>query len=369
MKLTRSLLSRSTTRLVSCLLAVIAAACAPVGNATAPAAPTEEWVEVDLELGPGPLDFTEMQTGLDGLSSYQATLTITFEGTEAGAPAQWSSTLVMLHASQPEAWQWTSDHGGRAPSEFVAGRNGMLYALDDAGACLASMLQADDRYTRPEPADELAGVLGAETGTHESVNGIEADGYTFDERALGEAGRAESTGELWLATEGGYLVRYLASTQGDEAFFGQGASGTMTWDYQLSDVNAPVQITLPADCPAGRVDAPRLPDAANVVDVPGWLEYDTATSVAEALAFYEESLPALGWGEPALSVEGEDGQPMPDLTPEELAMLEQFFGSQPAAEETAPSRAYGRGDEILTLSIEQVEGTTHVTLALGRETE
>jgi hypothetical protein len=359
-------------RLAFCVLTLLVESCgssATEGPGEIPA-PTEEWVEVDLELGPGPLDLTEMLTGLDELASYRATLTITFDGTEQGAASQWSSTYVMLSSTEPETWQWTADHGSRAASEWLAGRGGMLYALSEDGACFGTMLDPENPYARPEPADELAGVLGAETSEHQTINGIEADGYTFDERALAQADLTDSNGDLWLATDGGYLVRYFATTVADERFFGQGSSGKMTWDYELTDVSGELAFPLPEDCPAGPVDAPRLPDASNIVNVPGLLEYDTATSVAEALAFYEEQLPALGWGPPV--VEGIEGEPefeVPNLTPEELAMMEQFFGTQPAAEETAPSRAYARGGDILTLFIEQVEGTTHVALYVDRDIE
>jgi hypothetical protein len=205
MKLRRALFSSSISRIALGALTLLLVGCGS-SEAEAPAdipAPTEIWTEVDLELGPGPLDFTEMQTGLDTRSGYKATLTITYNGTEDGAASQWSSTYVMLRSTWPEAWQWTADHGGRVASEWQAARSGMVYGLHEDGACFGLVPDEANPYVRPEPVDELAGVLGAEAGSHDSINGIEADGYTFDERALGEEGVAESTGELWLASDGG----------------------------------------------------------------------------------------------------------------------------------------------------------------------
>jgi hypothetical protein len=52
------------------------------------------------------------------------------------------------------------------------------------------------------------------------------------------------------------------------------------------------------------VDAPLLPDATNVLNVPSLLAYDTASSSTDAAAFYQEQLPVLGWtltGEPAIA--------------------------------------------------------------------
>ena len=52
---------------------------------------------------------------------------------------------------------------------------------------------------------------------------------------------------------------------------------------------------LPADCPAGTVDAPLLADATEVVTLPGLVSYVTASTPAEAAAFYQQELPGLGW--------------------------------------------------------------------------
>ena len=43
------------------------------------------------------------------------------------------------------------------------------------------------------------------------------------------------------------------------------------------------------------VDAPLLPDASNVLNMPSVLSFDTASSLADAAAFYEEQIPSLGW--------------------------------------------------------------------------
>ncbi|HEX7567851.1 MAG TPA: hypothetical protein VF355_04735, partial [Anaerolineaceae bacterium] len=75
----------------------------------------------------------------------------------------------------------------------------------------------------------------------------------------------------------------------------EGIEGTLTWDYELTGVNQPVAFSLPTDCPAGMVNAPQLPDASNVQNVPGLLTYDTASSSADAAAFYQKQIPPLGW--------------------------------------------------------------------------
>jgi hypothetical protein len=179
---------------------------------------------------------------------------------------------------------------------FLAEVSGTAYEQHGTAGCTASVLDpAQSQVALMEPAGFLTAVIGAQPAGTETVNGLAANHFTFDERALGQAGIATTTGEMWLAASGGYLVKYTLTTQGDANTFGDGIVGTLTVDYELSGVNEPVTLQLPDDCPAGRVDAPRLPDAANVVEVPGLLSYDTAASLAEAAAFYQQQLPSLGW--------------------------------------------------------------------------
>ena len=115
---------------------------------------------------------------------------------------------------------------------------------------------------------------------------------------------AQSTGEMWVASEGGYIVKYLVTTKGDADYFGEGVEGTLTGNYELTDVNQPVTFALPDDCPAGLIDAPLLPDASNILNMPSILEYETSSGVTDVGAFYQEQIPILGWtliGEPTIS--------------------------------------------------------------------
>ena len=146
-----------------------------------------------------------------------------------------------------------------------------------------------------EPAGFLTAVHGADEAGSETVNDVAAKHYTFDDRALGQMKRAKSTGEMWVASDGGYIVRYKVTTTGDAEYFGDGIAGTLTWDYELTNVNQPVTVQLPEDCPDGLIDAPVLSDAANIENLPGSLSFEMSSNLADAAAFYQEQLPSLGW--------------------------------------------------------------------------
>jgi hypothetical protein len=146
-------------------------------------------------------------------------------------------------------------------------------------------------------------VIGAQVSGDETVNGVAAKRYSFDQQALGEQDLTEATGDLWVAAEGNYIVKYLLTRKGKADYFGEGMEGTLTLDYELADPTQPVTIALPADCPPGLVDAPLPQDASNVEKAPGVLSYETATPLKEVAAFYQEQLPNLGWkaeGQPSI---------------------------------------------------------------------
>jgi hypothetical protein len=261
--------------------------------------PQEDTVHENIEYGSGPYVLADARAGLTDLTSYKATLTISFDGTRDGNLEKWSKTFIMLTSKEPAARQLTIETAGdpnAASSRLMLEMNGMDYEKAGQAECFAELIQQGRSLgDRLEPAGLLNFVVGADPAGSESVNGIASDHYRFDQHALGQQGFTESSGELWVATDGGYVVKYLLTSKGGEDFFGDGLEGTISYDYELTDVNNPVEITLPDDCPLGLVDAPLLPDASNVQNGGGVLAFDTASSISEAAAFYEQQIPPLGW--------------------------------------------------------------------------
>ncbi|MFA5873700.1 MAG: hypothetical protein WC832_07015 [Anaerolineales bacterium] len=317
------------------------AATPAVGDQATPEGP----LTVEVVFGPGSLNLTEPAAGLSDLSGYKATLILSFDGTQAGQSQQWSRTYVMLASQEPAARRLTIEKAGDIsdPNQvFMAEVDGAAYERRGENACTASVIQEGSSLAeRWEPAGFLTGVIGAEEAGSETVNGVAASHYTFDERAFGQLGVAKSTGEIWVASDGGYIVRYRVATEGNADYFGEDTEGTITWDYELTDVNQPVTFELPEDCPAGMVNAPLLPDAAVVVNMPGVLTYDTSSSLAEAGAFYQKQIPDLGWellGEPSIS--------------DSMVLLD-----------------YTQGDKTMTVIITTGDAGTKVHIVLGRSQE
>lgn len=315
-------MSRGTHLLLAAALApIVLAACAspsgtpaPIGTGTAveqsptPSDSDSEATAVPIpeitEVGPGEFDLPDPLAGLADFSSYRAVLAVSFEGTRDGQPEQWSETYVTLVSNQPAARQVTVESTGQPAAEeefprLMIEMDGLLYKREgDSGICSASISAGDSELARNwEPASALLSVFGAEEVGMETVNEVPARHYTFDQRALILMDHTQSSGEVWTAEDGGHVVRYTLTITAGPDYFGEGIEGTLTLAYDLLDVNQPVTITLPADCPPGLVNVPPMPDAANVRRMPSLMVYDlpSSASVEDVTAFYQAELPALGW--------------------------------------------------------------------------
>ena len=346
--------SRVPTPLLLCSL-IVSFACSTVTGAPstpeeiatqqvtiAPSPPGEITIQQEMVFGSGPLIFTDTQAGLAGLSSYRSTLTLSFEGTHDGKAENWSKTYVMLAANEAQARQWdiqkTGDYSDVAPV-FLAEVDGVDYERHGDDQCHAVAIQEGDSFgDLLEPASFLTGVIGADEAGSETVNDVAAIHYTFDQRALGEDGLTQATGEMWVAAEGGYIVKYLLARTAGADYFGEGIEGTLTLDYELTDINTEIAITLPEDCPPGMVDAPLLLDASNIEKLPGSLSYETSTNIADAAEFYQEELKELGW------------EPLQDPPTSEAGMI----------------LSYSKGDQVMTIILTVSDGKTVVDIIFGR---
>lgn len=257
-----------------------------------PVVATSEPVEVTF--GTGSFDLLNPAGGLADLAGYQATLTVSFDGIVAGQAEQWSRTYTMRTTQMPPVRQITIENAEQQIWTTEIG--GMRYERRNGGLCIANPVEAEG--VPLEPADFLDSVIGAEEAGEDTVDGVAADRYHFDERAIGAADIAESEGELWIASNSGVLLRYTLTTTSGSDYFGEGVEGMLRWDYLLTGVNQPQTFEVPADCPPPVLDLPMMPDAADVLHYPGWTSYTTASVLDDVIAFYEAQVAAAG-GQPS----------------------------------------------------------------------
>jgi len=344
-------ISKRWTSILLALIPIwISLACITITGGTSPDSqesqePSVFTVEADVVFGPGPFIFPDPKAGLADLVSYKATLTRSFDGTRDGQARKWSQTYIMLASKELAARQLTVEKTGdlnNLDPIFLAESGGAAYELATENACIANVIDPENStIERLDPTGYLSSVVGAEEAGSETVNDTAANHYTFDERAFGQLGLAKSTGEMWVASEGGYIVKYLVTTEGNADYFGEGIEGTLTLDYELTEVNQLPAIELPADCPAGMVDAPLLPDAVNVLKMPSVIAFDTASSLADAAAFYQEQIPPLGW----------------------------TMASELMITDTSALLNFAQGNQEMRVLFNAVDGGTKVHIVLGRVQE
>jgi hypothetical protein len=342
------------------LLALLALlACMPTGavpakttttaSSTPASGPTTDpstlTLNVALTPGPGALFMPAMTAGLDKLSAYRATLLVSFAGTNAGQAEVWSKTYTMLVVNQPLARQLsitttTASTAAIADPLPQTEIGGVRYTGGGPAACAAQVVGADTpALAESEPAALLPGLLGADEAGSATVNQMATKHYTFDARALALNDGQAYTGEAWVAADGGYLVKYTLEGKGGPANFGEGVSGTMTWDYNLTDVNQPAAIGVPSGCPLGQLEVSAMPGAQNVVKTVGQLAFDLPSATIDAvLAYYKNQLTAAGWA----------AGHAPQIEPGQMG-----------------TAAFTKGDRMIAVIVSLAAGQTSVSLSLS----
>src|SRR5215213_7048651 len=176
-------------------LAMLAGSLAAQDTATDEPEDTSEATSEPIEVtfGSGPFNLLTPTEGLATLSSYRATLTLSFDGMNAGQAEQWSRTYTMLVTQTPRARQLTIDKSEEAAQVYMAEVNDTFYERQDGGDCIGSAIEAEGIFAQTwEPAGFLDSVIGAEEAGTETINGVAANHYTFDESAQGASGIADS---------------------------------------------------------------------------------------------------------------------------------------------------------------------------------
>lgn len=159
------------------------------------------------------------------------------------------------------------------------------------------LLDDDFMADMMRPEDILSDLQSARrVRPNETINGIETRHYVFDESTFApdDMSFAQVEGHLYIAEEGGYLVRYVLVGASDEGVGGDDGPREIQMTFNLLDVNQPITITLPEGCDAG-ASLPMVEDASEVSSFSGLTTYVSALPLDQVAAFYQEALPAGGW--------------------------------------------------------------------------
>ncbi|GAB4216884.1 MAG: hypothetical protein OHK0022_58560 [Roseiflexaceae bacterium] len=300
------------------------AASANEGGVTAPTAAGDdsESTAASEPAGAETRSIQDLSGSLENLDSYRMRFTFGFDGKDdQGQEQKGSIELVqeVIKGSNDRRLRYSTEGnlsgggsgaagtgsapGGGAYEILQIGDTSYLYSPDGTGdqKCF-SYSGGDQGASRStelfKPDDIVGGVKDAKLVKRgETVNGVVTDHYTFDQNSLGFGTFSTAKGDAWIASDGGYVVKYSGEATGKNALFGQSTEGTFTWEYVVEDVNAIKQIALPAECesqkPANDIPIPSNATEKNSFgNIQTFITTDAPAAVAE---YYKQELPSQGW--------------------------------------------------------------------------
>ncbi len=242
------------------------------------------------------LDLSALQTNPESLGggpldSYRLRATWRIEPKGEQDASVESFKMEVAYTSDPQAQEISiGDAAGGFASNMIQIGDRMWVQTADQWIEVSSgeTAQFDQMLTSFDSA--TAGLSGnAKLVGEDELNGVATRHYTFDESVLGMGtGAYESlTGEVWVAIEGDYAVKYVFDAEDEESI--------VHWEWEVYDINAPFTIEPPAEAEGARDDIPLMPDATERTAFGAMVTYETPSDMATVADFYKEQMPAQGW--------------------------------------------------------------------------
>ena len=293
----------------------------PVAAPGDEAAPAETSADADAAASADDesLSLDSRQVGLDKLKSYRMRWQSEWTSSDSSTAEKASWDWVEEFSSEPPALHWTWKVLDNASEQKTTNMEAWqidnttymsTQGIGDQANCMS--FSSEDETNQLTKGlfspNSLGSVTDAKYVGTEAVNGVQAKHYKYDEKAAGLAGFGKVSGEIWVAVDGGFVVKDMMSWQGAAGFFGGNseAQGDGTWTWELSDVDQPVSIEAPANCGGAANDMPIMADATGKSSFGDVITYKSASTLDDVMAFYQAEMPAAGWsaeGEPQVSDE------------------------------------------------------------------
>jgi hypothetical protein len=272
---------------------------------------------------------------LQTLTAYRTTFVLRFQGTyewtyELESSTDGGRTAYALHIEGVEPPQNPGDIRVVLEGDIARMRGP---ATEDACVQFPSDYDLGQSFLTPDgliPPNELEAALRS-LGS-EVISGRETTHLAVEQAQL--AGWRDVKVDVWKDDATGAVLRYDLRLTGSDPLFDAG-EGLMSGQFLVGDVG-PQTIEPIAGC---EIDLPMPPDAARVVSMPGLIAFDSASTAAETIAFYQTALPPAGWKSTAEPETGTD----------------------------AVLLSYSRQGQILDINIEILDAGVHVELLLGAE--
>jgi hypothetical protein len=236
--------------------------------------------------------------GLSQLEHYRNTLTITFQGRQDGQPTE-AEVHIDNAVWRPQAAAFSiiddTDETGQ-PRQQLAGYVGQAaYAQwPESDGCEVTWGAVSPGTGSLDPSGLLPALLSGDDQGEDSQEGITARRFRLDSGTLGVS-EGQATGDVWIASQGGFVVKYHLEIQGGPTVLGQGLDGTRTYDYAISEVNNGAPLAYPNGCEPVLTDVPVPSGASNEERQPGVLSFTTLSTQEQVGDFYNQVFAENGW--------------------------------------------------------------------------
>jgi hypothetical protein len=267
--------------------------------------------------GENPLSLQSRETGLDKLKSYRMKWQAEWKSTESGSSESAGWNWIEEYSSDPQALHWIwhiADSTSKATDMewWQVGNITYMQTQEAEGKSQCISMSSDDKSSQLNKGlfnpNMLGSVNNAKYVGMETVNGVKARHYKYDEKAVALFAASKVSGDIWVAVDGGFVVKETVSWSGVGGLFGAGskAKGEGKWNWELSDVNQAVTIKPPENCGGAAADIPVMKDAIEKSSFGDTITYKSPSKLADVVEFYKKQMVVAGWkleGEPDVADE------------------------------------------------------------------
>ena len=135
----------------------------------------------------------------------------------------------------------------------------------------------------------------------EIINGVPTDRYQVNNVTMVNSTLSKVDAEIWYDQDGGFIVRFAGEAQGEAYSDAEdlNVSGTIRWEYDLTDMNSIIEIPLPESCQLaaeGGVNDLPVPDNAQELSIIGsMLSFNSSDDPSVLADFYRLEMPVAGY--------------------------------------------------------------------------
>ncbi len=143
--------------------------------------------------------------------------------------------------------------------------------------------------------------IGNLTKQGEVINGLVTNHYQVKNVVMVNSTLTNVVAEIWYAQEGGFIVRFSGEAQGEaySEIEDMNVSGTIRWEYDLTDINNIIEIPLPESCQLaaeGGVNDLPVPDNVQDLSIIGsMLSFNSPEDASVLADYYRLEMPVAGY--------------------------------------------------------------------------